>query len=219
MDDREVGKLWDGNADAWTLLARQGYDIYRDYLNTPWFLGILPDVSGLHGIDIGCGEGNNTRLVARRGATMVSVDISPRFVAYASASEAEDPLGIRCVNAAGGGLPFVDECLDFATAFMSLMDMADQEGAIREVYRVLRPGGSFHLLDGARNPPGSSLLWPLLRVWLRQRNQRFEVCTDEQTVALMRQAGFVDARKTGEQAFWLWPLASYRGDLEPQRQA
>jgi hypothetical protein len=37
MDDRKVGEYWDGNADAWTKLARAGYDDYRDYLNTPWF--------------------------------------------------------------------------------------------------------------------------------------------------------------------------------------
>ena len=46
MDDREVGKLWEQNADAWTKLARMGYDIYRDFLNTPAFLKMLPDVSG-----------------------------------------------------------------------------------------------------------------------------------------------------------------------------
>jgi len=30
MDHREVGKCWDGNAHAWTELARAGYDVYRD---------------------------------------------------------------------------------------------------------------------------------------------------------------------------------------------
>ena len=68
MDDREVGRMWEGNAEVWTRLARQGYDVYRDHLNTPSFLAMLPEVSGLRGLDIGCGEGNNTRLVAGRGA-------------------------------------------------------------------------------------------------------------------------------------------------------
>jgi hypothetical protein len=35
MDDREVGRLWNENAEAWTNLARQGHDVYRDCLNTP----------------------------------------------------------------------------------------------------------------------------------------------------------------------------------------
>jgi hypothetical protein len=35
MDHREAGRYWDDNADAWTELARAGYDVYRDHLNTP----------------------------------------------------------------------------------------------------------------------------------------------------------------------------------------
>lgn len=46
MDHREVGRYWDENADAWTQLARAGYDLYRDQLNTPAFFEMLPDVSG-----------------------------------------------------------------------------------------------------------------------------------------------------------------------------
>jgi ubiquinone/menaquinone biosynthesis C-methylase UbiE len=143
LDDRKVRELWEGNADAWTQLARQGYDIYRDHMNTPWFLALLPDVSGLRGLDIGCGEGNNTRLVARRGASMVGVDISARFAAHAGAHAESQARGIRYLNASGRALPFADGSFDFAVAFMSLMDMADRDGAIAEAYRVLRPGGFF----------------------------------------------------------------------------
>ena len=141
MDDCEVGKLWDDNADAWTMLARMGYDVYRDHLNTPAFMEMLPDVSGLRGLDVGCGEGHNTQLVARCGATMAAVDISPRFVSHAGAKETEDALGISCLAASGCALPFAGESFDFAVAFMSLMDMASHEDAIREAYRVLKPGG------------------------------------------------------------------------------
>jgi len=50
VDHREVRRCWDGNADAWTHLARARYDVCRDYLNTPQFLEILPDVTGQHGL-------------------------------------------------------------------------------------------------------------------------------------------------------------------------
>ena len=79
MDHNEVGRMWDENAEVWTRLAREGYDVYRDYVNTPVFLAMLPDVSGLSGLDIGCGEGHNTRLVAGRGAKMTALDISRTF--------------------------------------------------------------------------------------------------------------------------------------------
>ncbi len=48
-------------------LARAGFDVYRDALNTPAFLAVLPDVRGQRGLDVGCGEGHNTRLLAERG--------------------------------------------------------------------------------------------------------------------------------------------------------
>jgi len=143
LDDREVGKLWDENADAWTKLARMGCDIYRDFLNTPAFLKMLPDVSGLRGLDVGCGEGHNTRLVARRGAEMTGVDIAPTFVRHAQDKEDEETLGITYLAAGGADMPFDDKSFDFVVAFMSLMDIAGQETAVREVHRVLRPGGFF----------------------------------------------------------------------------
>src|SRR3712207_1038092 len=66
MDHEEVGRHRDANSEAWTTLARAGYDTYRDGFNTPAFLEMLPDVEGLYGPDVGCGEGHNTRLVAGR---------------------------------------------------------------------------------------------------------------------------------------------------------
>lgn len=160
MDHREVGRLWDGNADAWTKLSRAGYDIYRDWLNTPAFLGMLPDVRGLAGLDIGCGEGHNTRLLAQRGARMTGIDISARFIAHAQEAEARDPLGIRYATARAVELPFPDASFDFATAFMSLMDMPEHDLALAQAFRVLRPGGflQFSITHPCFNTPHRKLL-------------------------------------------------------------
>jgi hypothetical protein len=86
----------------------------------------------------------------------------------------------------------------------SLLPTAEKETTLREVRRVLRVGCSFHLLDLVKMPPGGFL------VRLLRSGQRFQVCTEEQIVALMQQAGFSDVRKTGQYAMWLWPLASYQ---------
>ena len=99
MDDNEVGRYWDGNAEAWTVLSRAGCDQSRNTFNTPQFLDILPEVRGLAGLDIGCGEGHNTRLLARRGAP----DDRPghlgrKFLEYARQSERDAPLGIEYVH-------------------------------------------------------------------------------------------------------------------------
>jgi 2-polyprenyl-3-methyl-5-hydroxy-6-metoxy-1,4-benzoquinol methylase len=91
MNHEQVGRYWNANARAWTELARAGYDVYRDHLNSPAFFDMLPDVRGLAGLDIGCGEGHNTRLLARRGARVTAVDIAEDFIAYARQAEALEP--------------------------------------------------------------------------------------------------------------------------------
>jgi ubiquinone/menaquinone biosynthesis C-methylase UbiE len=141
MDHTEVRRYWDGNADVWTRLARAGYDVYRDYLNTPAFFQMLPDVDGLSGLDIGCGEGHNTRLLAQRGARVTAVDISGAFIQHARRLEEREPLGIRYHIASAVELPFADAAFDFATGFMSFMDIPETEQVLTEAYRVLRPEG------------------------------------------------------------------------------
>jgi ubiquinone/menaquinone biosynthesis C-methylase UbiE len=141
MDHEEAGRLWDGNAEAWTKLARAGFDVYRDHLNTPAFFALLPDVAGLAGLDVGCGEGHNTRLLARRGARMTGVDIAGAFVAHARQAEADEPLGIDYRVASALELPFADGAFDFATGFMSFMDVPETDRVLSEAFRVLRPGG------------------------------------------------------------------------------
>lgn len=141
MQAEDVAACWEGNAETWTRHVRAGYDLYRDKHNTPAFLAHLPPVAGLAGLDIGCGEGANTRSLAGLGARMSAIDIAPTFIRHAREAEEERPLGIAYQVADGMSLPFPDAGFDFATAFMSLMDMPNQAEALAEAFRVLRPGG------------------------------------------------------------------------------
>ena len=141
MDKRKAAAHWEANAEVWTAQARAGFDRYRDLVNTPGFLALLPDIAGQHGLDIGCGEAGNTALLRARGARMTALDISPTFLRHAAAAHP----AVRFVRADAGGLPFADACFDFATAFMSLMDMPHHEQVMAEAFRVLRPGGFLQL--------------------------------------------------------------------------
>ena len=156
-----AARHWEDNAETWTRHSRAGYDIYRDALNTPAFLAMLPPIDGLSGLDIGCGEGTNTRHVARRGpAAMHAIDVSPTFIRYARAAEASDPLGVAFVVGDAAALPFTPQCFDFAVAFMTLMDVPAPEQAIREIARVLRPGGflQFSITHPCFDPPHRKVL-------------------------------------------------------------
>ena len=143
MKAEEVAAYWQKNATAWTTMARQGFDICRNHLNAPAFMQMLPAVQGLKGLDVGCGEGFNTRLVADRGAHLTGIDICEKFIDYARETEQAEPRGIVYQVATAGDLPFDEVSFDFAIATMSMMDMPDIARAVKEVFRVLKPGGFF----------------------------------------------------------------------------
>ncbi len=141
MESKTVKHYWNGNADAWTRLSRAGYDTYRDHLNTPAFLKMLPDVNGLCGLDIGCGEGHNTRLLAKRGARLMALDISQVFVQHARTFQDQTHPRIDYLAANAEQIPFAKTSFDFATGFMSFMDIPNTKNVIAETYRILKPGG------------------------------------------------------------------------------
>ena len=143
MDDKEVGEYWDENAENWIKLARMGYDKCRDLINSPAFFKMLPDIENLKGLDIGCGEGYNTRIAAKKGAKFTAIDISKVFIASAKESERQEPLGIKYQVASAIDLPFPDNYFDFAIATMSLMDVSNTEKALSEAFRVIKPKGFF----------------------------------------------------------------------------
>src|SRR2546428_7175298 len=114
MDHKEAGRYWNESAESWTKLARAGYDVYRDYLNTPAFFAMLPDVEGLAGLDIGCGEGYHTRLLAKLGARATAIDIAQGLIAHAQAAEKETSLGIDYQIPSAVDLPIPDATLEFS---------------------------------------------------------------------------------------------------------
>ncbi len=62
---------------------------------------------------------------------------------YAQEQEAQEPLGISYLHASAVELPLADASFDFVMATMSMMDVPEQDRAIREIARVLKPGGFF----------------------------------------------------------------------------
>lgn len=138
----EVARYWDGNADRWADHVRRGWDAYREAFNNPAFFAFLGDLAGLEVLDAGCGEGHNTRLLARQGAHVTGIDISPRMIELARAHEQREPLGVRYHTAAFDDLgAFEVGTFDCVVSFMALMDGPDLPRALRELHRVLRPGG------------------------------------------------------------------------------
>jgi len=104
---------------------------------------MLPDIKGLIGLDIGCGEGSNTREIQRLGPKMTTIDISRTFIRYAKNLEERDKLGIIYLVASAVELPFNNNFFEFTMSTMALIDITEYQKVIQEGYRVTKPGGFF----------------------------------------------------------------------------
>jgi ubiquinone/menaquinone biosynthesis C-methylase UbiE len=136
----EVADNWDRNADLWAAEVRAGHDVYREHYNNPAFLAFIGDLAGKRVLDAGCGEGYNTRILARRDAKMIGADISARMIELAREEEQREPLGIQYEVASYTAMPqFAADSFDAAVSFMALMDGPDFSSAMREIFRVMRP--------------------------------------------------------------------------------
>jgi ubiquinone/menaquinone biosynthesis C-methylase UbiE len=95
-------------------------------------------------LDLACGEGYNTRILALKGAKVTGIDYSRKLINLAKKSEREQPLGIRYVWKDASHLKGLADCtFDLVTCFMALHDIEDYESAVAEVVRVLKPRGRF----------------------------------------------------------------------------
>jgi ubiquinone/menaquinone biosynthesis C-methylase UbiE len=139
-----ISEQWDNAAESWVDFVRKGKDYYRDELNNPAFFSLLGNVRGQHVLDLACGEGCNTRILARKGAIITGVDLSERLIDLAKAEERKDRLNIDyCVNNATCLSGFPPDHFDLVTCFMALQDIENYEEAISEVCRVLKAKGRF----------------------------------------------------------------------------
>jgi ubiquinone/menaquinone biosynthesis C-methylase UbiE len=149
IDEAAVAAAWDSNADAWSSDVEAGFDLYRTLYTLPAFLAFMPAIADKSVIDLGCGEGSNTRRFAQLGGRMTGVDLSRRLIQRAQEKEEATPLGIRYEVASFSSLAgFEDASFDCALSTMALMDGPDFPAAMRAAHRVLRPGGllSFSIL-------------------------------------------------------------------------
>ncbi len=139
-------RWWDADADAYH--AEHGEFLGEaDLVWCPENLReseahLLGDVRGKRILEVGCGSAPCARYLAQRGADVVAFDLSAGMLAHARAGADRTGIPVPLVQADVCELPFADACFDLAfSAFGAIPFVADSAGAMREVARVLRPGG------------------------------------------------------------------------------
>ncbi len=141
----------------WSHFARQFPEYRRNF---QWYLEPLADAPllGRRVLDAGCGMGRHTVHFSRDGAEVVAVDAS--LAIEAAAANGRDASALF-LQADVLKLPLASRSFDLVSCLGVLHHIEDTAGALAELVRVLRPGGS--LLVYLYHDPGETSLW---RHWL-----------------------------------------------------
>ena len=137
----QIRREWEELAPKWIERIRGRGDLSREGCLDEWMLAAVADVRGKDVIDLGCGEGRFSRMLAERGAARVTgVDLCEAMVRAAEAAKTSDRESYvvgDMEDLRGIG----DASFDLAVSYISLVDVLNYRAAIAEAFRVLRPGG------------------------------------------------------------------------------
>ena len=163
-------------------------------------------------LDLGCGTGTLVVLLKRKYATaeIVGIDPDPKALRRAEKKVRRAGVAVQLDEGFSDELPYDEGTFDRVLSSFMLhhLEEHEREKTLREVLRVLKPAGTFHLLDfagGEEKAPGR---------WGRLINShaRLEDNSQQRILQLMKRAGFMNAEKVkdGSMLFGLMPTAYYQ---------
>jgi SAM-dependent methyltransferase len=142
------------NREAWDSYAEEYQAEWHGSLDDDVFWGpgvaserklrLLGDVRGRDVLELGCGGGQASVFLAAHGARASALDVAPRQLEHGRALARERGVEVRFLQGSAEHLEaFADGSFDVVFSSYALGFVEDLAGAMREVHRVLRPGGLF----------------------------------------------------------------------------
>lgn len=148
-------------------------------------------------LDIGCGTGTLAVLIKNihPDVEVVGLDPDPKALARAGKKAERAGVSIRFDQGFAGSLPYPDASFDrvFSSMMFHHIPAGEKEKMLRQVRRVLAPGGSFHMMDFA-GPEDQEMSWLARRI---HSSERLKDNSAKRVLALMSQAGFAGASSAG----------------------
>jgi ubiquinone/menaquinone biosynthesis C-methylase UbiE len=166
-------------------------------------LGVAGLQPGQRVLDVACGTGVVTRLAAERvnaPGAVAGLDVNPSMLAVARSHTPSD-ISIEWHEASAEAMPFPDDAFDVVLCQMGLQFVADKLAAVREMRRVLNPGGRALVTVPGPKPRLFAVMTDALARHLGPKaasfvNVVFSMHDVDELTELMRSAGFrkVDAQ-------------------------
>lgn len=151
---------WGGVADWYDKHLEKGNDTYHEKVVHPNLLRMLGDVKGKHVLDLACGQGIFSRMLADRGAGVVGVDLGKELIELAEKRSKGYKFNIHFFSGSADDLFMVkDDTKDLVVCVLALQNIEKLAETMKEVFRVLRKGGRFVAVlnhPAFRIPRGSS---------------------------------------------------------------
>jgi ubiquinone/menaquinone biosynthesis C-methylase UbiE len=137
-------------------------------------------------VDVGCGWGRSFALLDRyfRPRRLIGIDVDRDMLAASAAATARQGLAVELVNATSASLPLASASVDIVFCHQTFHHIVDQERAIAEFHRVLRPQGLLLFAESTRAYIESWIIRLLFRHPMEVQK------TAQQYLALIRSSGF-----------------------------
>lgn len=160
-------------------------------------------------LEIGCGTGNLVLMVKRMRPQLevIGLDPDPRALARAGRKARRAAVALQLDRGFADELPYPDGSFDrvLSSLMFHHLQASLRAPSLREALRVLRPGGSLHLMDFGGQ---SHHLHGLAR--LARRSRTLQDNWDDRIPTLMREAGFAEAAETDHLTKHIGRLTYYR---------
>ncbi len=178
---KQVENVYNQTASGW---VRSEPVCLSDFTGRPPTLDLLEPVQGLRILDLGCGEGYCARLLKESGAgEILGIDLSGEMISRARATEATEKRGIEYRTGDATHLDsLADQSFDRVVAvfLFNYIKSDEMELVMKEVHRILKPGGRFvfsvphPMLAFSRRKEAPFYFDPGTHGYFSGRNQMFE---------------------------------------------